>query len=89
MTPIEFDEIFQGKHALAWVDVEQTARVHQVTKQEIILWIESVGVNRAGNYHRPNLRVIEAAVAGLEFAPTAGAANTTSSAPLAALAEEN
>lgn len=50
MNPVEFDELFQGKEALAWCDVENMARVHQVSKSDIVAWIESrADKNQAGN----------------------------------------
>lgn len=47
MTAIEFDEIFRGAEATTWVDVEMTARVNGVNKDEIVEWIETVGARRA------------------------------------------
>lgn len=47
MTVIEFDEIFRGAEATSWLDVEMSARVNLVTKDEIVEWIETIGARRA------------------------------------------
>lgn len=41
LTPVEFDEAFQGRAALSWSDVEGTARAYQVTKAELVAWMEA------------------------------------------------
>lgn len=58
VTPVDFDEIFLGKKALSWSDVQTTAREHQVSKLELVQWIKTVGANRKGKIIDKNLRVI-------------------------------
>lgn len=47
VTPMEFDEIFRSPDAASWADIEMSARVNQVSRQEILEWIETVGQRRA------------------------------------------
>lgn len=58
VTSIEFDEIFDGKKALCWADVEAEARQNQVTKREIITWIQTVGSNRVVGRESLPLKVV-------------------------------
>lgn len=47
ITVTEFDEIFRGAEATTWSDVEMSARVNLVSRDEIVNWIETVGNRRA------------------------------------------
>lgn len=83
VTPVDFDEIFLGKKALSWADVQTTSREHQVSKLELVQWIKTVGANRKGKALDKTLRVINGKIeqenvdqAGTsEYAPNV---NTTS-----------
>jgi hypothetical protein len=46
LLPMEFDEIFRGDNVVTWEEIEQAARTFQVSKDEILAWIETVGENR-------------------------------------------
>lgn len=74
LTPIEFDEIFRGAEATTWADVEMSARVNSVTKDEIVQWIETVGARKAIERERAQART------GTTTATERWAANTA--APL-------
>ena len=41
ITPVEFDELFDGKKATTWSDIQNMARISNVSKKEIIAWLES------------------------------------------------
>lgn len=47
VTPMEFDEIFRGAEATNWADIEMAARINQVSRDEILEWIETVGQRRS------------------------------------------
>lgn len=47
ITTAEFDEIFRGSKATTWRDVDMSARVNGVTKDEVVEWIETIGARRA------------------------------------------
>lgn len=47
VTAMEFDEIFRGADAISWADIEMSARINQVSRDEIHEWIETIGQRRA------------------------------------------
>lgn len=71
VTTVDFDEIFEGKKALCWDDVEHAARKNLVGKREIIQWIEAVSVNRVIGKDSIKLRVIDGGMMDAETTPTA------------------
>jgi hypothetical protein len=46
ITGIEFNEIFEGRNARTWSDVEAASIENQVAKVDLIQWIQLIGQNR-------------------------------------------
>lgn len=59
ITPVDFDEIFLGRKALSWSDVETMARINQVSKKALVDWIQTVGISRSGTILEKSMHMLE------------------------------
>lgn len=81
VTALEFDEIFRGPDAISWADIEMSARINQVSREEIHEWIETIGQRRAMEAtfsQARNLAAVtsKASSTSAEATPGKGAAST-------------